>query len=862
MAVSKLAWAIIWLICLGFVVMPERGTCRDDAGLKRARREQRIERRRKEPVRIMPVNSARQALPPSLAEEYTTQVGTFLPNQWRLTPAGGKLPLGDFPVSSILDPSRRYLAVIHAGFGDHEVRVVDLLEQKLTSRVIVPNTWVGAAFSPRGDKFFLSGGADDIVYVFPYHEGVLDMPTTVTLRADQSTTVVKSPWLVSGLATDPQTGVLYITCQNKASLYRWDPRTPTKKPQLVVHFVEPHAAPYKVVLHSQRPVAYVSLWGASAVAEVDLGAGSYRLIGTHSHPNELVLSPDGERLFVACANTNFTDVIDLRRREVVETLDCAIYPGMPAGATPNGLAVRPDGKVLAVANADTNHVACFDISKKGASGSLGMIPTGWYPTSVVFGPRGEIVVTNGKGHESVANPKGPNPYNSASEKNGTQYIAGLLKGSLSFISWPDEEQLRRYTQQVLSNSPLRPDLQPPVAEKGNPIPSKLGDASPIRYCVYIVKENRSYDQVLGDMPEGNGDPSLCLFGEKVTPNHHALAREFVLFDNFYVESEVSADGHEWTMGAYATDFVEKTWPLVYGGHGKLTYPAEGHHPLGRPDAGHIWDRAREAGVSYRSYGEWVNGGGPRCNGTTNDPALRNHFDPCYSGFNMNISDLTRAARFTREVDRFERRGEMPRLVIIRLPNDHTAGTKAGMKTPRAFVAENDLALGRIVERLTHSRFWQKMAIFVVEDDAQNGPDHVDAHRTVAYVISPYAKRHFVCHTMYSTASMLRTMELILGLKPMSQFDAAARPLYDVFTATPDYAPYQALPATWPLDEKNSAEAPMQKESAALNLEREDANPDLLFNEIIWKSVHGAESKMPAPVRAAFVRPIREPDDDD
>jgi DNA-binding beta-propeller fold protein YncE len=858
---AKLA---IVLFCLAMVGSALQAVAAGEAQAeKRARRERRIEKRRLQPPRVVEPTQAqsRPALPPPLTPEDQLTTGELLPNQWRLTPTGATLPLGDLPLTLELSPDRRFAAVVHAGFGQHEVRMIDLERREMISRALVPNAWVGAAFDASGSRLYVSGGADDLFYTFAVRNGKLDAPTTTVVRQDHHTTeALQKPWYVSGIAVAPRSGKVYVACQNWPALLVWDPKTPNELPREVVRFTGVNAAPYNVVIHPKGRYAYVSLWGAKAVAVVDLRARTYRTIATHSHPNKLVLAPDGSRLFVACANTNYVDVIDLKSEKVVEQLDCAIYPGMPAGSTPNGLALSDDGRTLVAANADTNHLALFDVSRRGQTRPMGMIPTGWYPTAVGFGLRNEILVVNGKGQGSKANPDGPDPYHEKPPEK-SQYIGGLFKGTLSFITWPNAEQLRRYTAQVIANSPLRPDLLPPVREENNPVPAKLGQPSPIRYCVYIVKENRTYDQVLGDMPEGNGDPSLCLFGEQVTPNHHALAREFVLFDNFYVESEVSADGHEWTMGAYATDFVEKTWPSVYGGHGKLRYPAEGLDPRGRPDAGHIWNRAREAGVSYYSYGEWVSNGGRDCKGKPDDPALRGHFDPCFSGFAMEVSDLERADRFIQEVGRYEREGWFPQLVILRLPNDHTAGTKAGMLTPRAFVAENDLALGRVIERLSHSKFWKEMAIFVVEDDAQSGPDHVDAHRTVAFVVSPYAKRHYVCHSMFSTASLLRTMELILGLRPMSQFDAAARPLYEVFTNKPDFTPYTARPATWPLNEKNGVGAPMQKESAALRFDTEDSNPDILFNEIIWKSVHGAESTMPPPVRAAFVRPLPEGEGD-
>jgi hypothetical protein len=334
-------------------------------------------------------------------------------------------------------------------------------------------------------------------------------------------------------------------------------------------------------------------------------------------------------------------------------------------------------------------------------------------------------------------------------------------------------------------------------------------------------------------------------------------------DNFYVEGEVSADGHEWTTGAYATDYVEKIWPLSYGHNQrkKYAYPSEGRFTIARGHGGYLWDRAQQAGVSYRSYGEFINNGA-----TTNEPcftmvpSLAGHFDPGFRSFDMDYSDLSRADRFISELHRFEREGEMPRLQIVRLPNDHTAGTTVGKRTPQAYVAENDQALGRLVEAVTKSKFWASTAIFVVEDDAQDGPDHVDAHRSIAYVISPYVRRGTVDSTHYSTTSMLRTMELILGLKPMSQFDAAAAPMMNSFQSRPDERPYQVRPARVNLDERNQPSAWGSELSAKMDFTREDAIEDRLLNEVLWRAVKGADSPMPAPRRAAFV--VSRGDDDD
>jgi YVTN family beta-propeller protein len=575
----------------------------------------------------------------------------------------------------------------------------------------------------------------------------------------------------------------------------------------------------------------------------------------------MLLTKNGRILYVANANRNTVSVIDTVSGETLETLWAALHPQSPPGSTPNSLALSPDEKTLFVANANINTIAVLDVSTRGKSRSLGFIPTGWYPTSVRVTPDGKtLLVTNGKGIISKANPKGPQPGKAAAPGTAVEYIGSLFKGTLSIINLPErtafETQLETYTADAYRCSPLLKDASPTTKRpEKNPIPGRLGDSSPIKHCIYIVKENRTYDQVFGDMKEGNGDPSLCLFPEAVTPNHHKLAREFVLLDNFYVESEVSADGHEWSMAAYATDYVEKFWPLSYGHNKskKFAYPSEGHFPIATPAGGYLWDSALAAGVSFRSYGEFVqNGKKPEDPCKTRLKSLEGRFDPLFRSFDMDYPDAKRAERFISELRRFEKEGEMPRLQVVRLPQDHTSGTAPGKWTPTACMADNDLALGKLVEAVSNSKFWASTAIFVVEDDAQNGPDHVDAHRTVALAISPYTRNVGVDSTMYSTSSMLRTMELILGMRPMSQFDAAATPMYHAFHPTPDAKPYAAVLPKADLNEINTKLAWGAAKSRKLDFRREDAADDLVLNEIIWRSVRGPASKMPAPIRAAFV----------
>ena len=579
----------------------------------------------------------------------------------------------------------------------------------------------------------------------------------------------------------------------------------------------------------------------------------------------MALSPDERLLYVACSDSNSVVVIDTRTGRQVEVISTALYPKGPAGSTPNSLALAPNGQTLWVANADANNLAVIDVSRRGESRALGFIPVGWYPTSVrMTSNADQILVANGKGIISQPNPRGPNP-TGKSEGPGVQYIGGLLHGTMSVIPLPKPSEMPRLTEAAYACSPMKPDAAPTGVkpEPGNAIPAKVGLPSPIKHCIYIIKENRTYDQVLGDVRAGNGDPSLCLFPEKITPNEHAIARQFVLLDNFYVDGEVSAQGHEWSTAAYATDYVEKVWPQVYRRSdepsGKripgFTYPSEGETAIGCPASGYLWDRCRNVGVDYRSYGEFIaNAAKPGDPGRARLKALEGHFDPLYRGFDLDYSDQPRADRIIAELHRFEREGTMPGLLVVHLPNDHTSGTAAGKPTPAAYVADNDLALGRIVEAVSHGKFWKETAIFVLEDDAQNGPDHVDAHRSIAFVVSPYTKRRAVDSSMYSTSSMLRTIELILGLKPMTQFDAAAQPMYGSFQAKADLTPYEHLPANVDLNAKNTVASWGAAESGKMDFHEADAADDRQLNEIIWRSVRGSERPMPPPVHAAFFSP--------
>jgi WD40 repeat protein len=825
-----------------------------------------------------------------------------LPNQWQLRPVGRQLEVGDFPVNIAIHPSGQFMAVLHAGMREHEIVVVDLnrTRQKIVSRAIIDQTFYGLCFAPDGKKLYASGGELEVVHEYDFERGLLSNAKSINLAGNIEKLIIGGvsidskgrdlfacgTWgdVVFRIPLDnPNNRIPISVVRQEAKNDKKDgPKgNPPSPPDGRKEEGAPKAKlpdpchPYVVLAHPEGKKAYVSLWATSTVGVIDLEKNE--LVGylpTAEHPTEMVFSPDAKTLYVACANSTKVSVLNLETEKALQTINCALYATAPNGNTPNSLSITPDGEMLFVANADNNNVAVFNVKEPKDAKPLGFIPVGWYPTSVRFNPADKrIYVANGKGTTPKSNRSGTNPNIGFGQITALpEYIGTLYKGCISTIDVPTPERMAAYTKQAYLCSPLK-DKNEALNEgvsPDNPIPRVLGEKSPIKHVVYIIKENRTYDQVFGDMPQGNGEKELCLFPEAITPNHHKIAREFVLLDNTYVDGEVSADGHEWSMGAYATDFVEKYWPLSYRGalRNKLGYPSEGNFDYAaRPSGGYIWDRAAEAKLTYRSYGEWCINGKKRADGTYEDskasvPALEGHIDPKFVGYELDYTDVKRAERFIEELKEFEKKGEYPQLTILRLPNDHTSGTRVGKPTPTAQVADNDLALGLVVEALSKSKFWDKLAIFVIEDDAQNGPDHVDAHRVVSLVISPYTKRNYVDSTMYSTTSMLRTMELILGLKPMSQFDAAARPMYNSFTAKPTLTPYTHEVPKTDLNAKNVAGAWGAEWSERANLEKEDAADDLLFNEVIWKSVKGPNSRMPAPVRAAFFLPKIQKDDDD
>ncbi len=769
-----------------------------------------------------------------------------LPNGWSLTPAGKSLPVGDLPLNIAVSASKKLMAITNNGQSTQTLQLIDVQQGKVLDNITVPKLWVGLKFSADEKCLYASGGNDNWILKYAIRQQKLVLQDSIILGA-------KWPNKISPAGIDIDDQLLYVVTKDNNSLYVIDLQS--KK---VIQELKLPGEAYTCLLSHDKTKLYISCWGCGKLLTYHTGSRQLiAAINVGSNPNDICLSKNDRYLYVANANDNSVSVIDTRNHKILETLNAALYPDAPNGSTTNGVALSPDEKTLYIANADNNCLSVFDVSTPGSSHSKGFIPVGWYPSCVrAIGKN--IWVANGKGFTSMANPYGPNPVSKKvhlSFQKGdpnkpaeVQYIGGLFKGTLSIIPVPDAKQLSIYSQVVYRNTPYTKEKEK-ISEgvEGNPIPRRVGDASPIKYVFYIIKENRTYDQVLGDMPEGNGDTSLCLFGEKVTPNLHALSREFVLLDNFYVDGEVSADGHNWSMGAYATDYLEKTWVTSYGGRGG-DYDAEGNRAIANNKKGFIWDHCKRAGVSYRTYGEFADDYKP------NIPVLKDHFCPYYTSWDQRVRDTTRVGQWKREFDSLVANHALPQLSTLRIINDHTEGLSKGRPTPFAHVADNDLAIGMFIEYLSKSPVWKESAVFVLEDDAQDGPDHVDAHRSTAYVMGGFVKRHFVDHTMYSTSSMLRTIELILGIPPMSQYDAAATPMWRCFSATPDLTPFAAKPLQTDINEKNEVVNAWQKKSETFDFTKEDRAPDREFTEVIWKAVKGEHAIVPAPRRASFFKP--------
>lgn len=758
------------------------------------------------------------------------------------------MPLGDLPLNLEVSPSRKLMAVTNNGQGIQTIELIDLARRVKVDSIMIKRAWYGLAFSPDEKLLYVSGGHNNNILIYAINNNKLKLSDSIALGP-------RWPHRVgpAGITVDAGRNRLYVVTREDKMLYVLDLRKKT----VLSTFGIP-AEGYASKLSNDKRELFISCWGCDKILVFDLTKNVWKSsITVGDNPNELLLTPNGKHLLVCNANDNTVSVVDLKQRRVIETLDAALFPNSPSGSTTNSLALDEKSRQLYIANADNNCLAVFDFSKPGQSRPLGFIPTGWYPTCVrLVGDK--LWVSNGKGFESKANPFGPAPtrkredviHHGGITKEGSevQYIGSLLKGTMSIITKPDKHQLNAYSKMVYQNSPYT-EYMKGVA---TPAPIPLGKSSPLKYVFYVIKENRTYDQVLADLKQGNGDTTLLLFGRKYTPNQHAIAESFVLLDNFYVNAEVSADGHNWTVGAYATDYLEKTWPTSYGGRGG-TYGGEGEREIANNKDGFIWDNCHRYGVTYRTYGEFMENGKPTIK------VLENHNCPEFPGYNLAIRDTMRFNIWKKDFLSLLKQNKVPQFNTVRFGNDHTEGMRLGRPTPYAHVADNDLAVGLFIQTLTESPIWNETVVFIVEDDAQNGADHVDAHRSPAYLAGGYIKRNFVDHTFYTTASMLRTMELILGMEPMTQYDAAATPMWNSFRDTPLPFDFKAIIPDVDLNDRNVAVNIWQKKSEAFTYDKEDSNNDIEFNLVLWHGLKG-DVPFPGPTRAAFITPLVADDD--
>lgn len=797
---------------------------------------------------------------PHRVPDVTDSTGAVtLPNGWRITPAGKHIKLpGDLPMK-IASADSSHLLVLTAGYHDHSLNAVDVRTREVTSTLDVVKAWDGMAFDAASGTVYVSGGGGRPKRSFASLLARLTSPMKVDvdkpiLRAlfTAGKLVPAPPVLIAGLDEKDRyisgmalgsDGALYVLNLQTDTLYRLRGADLTQQTSARTGY-----RPYGAVLAPDGKMLAVSNWGDRSVSFFDpVSLRETARVAVGSHPNEMVWANDG-RLFVADSGSNEVSVIS--GGAVIESIRTSLDPKAPVGSTPDALALSPDGKRLYVANADNNNVVVIDVANQKESHVLGFIPTGWYPTALGVASDGrQVYVGTGKGMgfrnnypaATIYQQKSPNP------KTPYDYIAAVLSGHVSIVDVPDAKQLAAYTKQAIANVPA------PANYVDAAWAAKVQrDVFPkIHHVLYIIRENRTYDQVFGDLGIGNGDPGLVLFGREVTPNAHALARKLVTLDNLYCDGEVSEDGHQWSNAAYATDFNQKAWTNSYSGRGE---PGADERLMSSP-AGYLWDACARKHLAFRSYGEMAS----FVSSPESEPevkavgSLAGHVSTEWLKVKAKGGrDTDKAAVFIAELHEAEKTGEWPNFMVMSLGEDHTAGLSPGAFAPTAAVASNDLALGQIVEAVSHSRFWRETAIFVIEDDAQNGPDHVDAHRTVGLLVSPWVKRGAVDSTMYTTSSFVRTMELILGLPPMTQFDAAATPLYASFTGVAAEEPFDALQPGVSLMARNPATGAGARASLKLDFSDYDrADPDEL-NRILWSALKPGRP-MPAPVRSLRAR---------
>jgi YVTN family beta-propeller protein len=814
--------------------------------------------------------------------------GVMVPTGQLLRPAGQSLEFAGRPVDLALSPDARALYVK----DNRGLVAIDAAAWQLRQELPFPEgggSMHGIAVARDGARVYATTAQNHMWEARVAADGALTWNRKITLPGPNG----KGASHGCGIALRADNQIAYVCLSRNNRLGVVDLRTGRLRGEIRVG-----VAPFDVVLSGDGRTAWVSNWGgrhpkpgertapssgtSTLVDERGVAAsGTVSLVDLRSrreisqvktglHPSDLELSRDGRTLYVANANSDTISQIDTTSRRVTGTVTVRPGPTLPYGSGTNALTLSRSGRHLYAANGGNNALAVIALgsARQPKSALLGFLPTGWYPGAVV----------NDGSYGYVANVKGIGSRTWNPDQKG--WSVHSYRGSVTRVPLPtgglqprtaQVREISRVLEMVEGQTRARSGRRPV------PVPERTGEPSVFEHVVYVIKENRTYDQVFGDLPRGNRDPALCIFGREVSPNHHALAEEFVLLDNFYCNGVLSADGHSWATEGNVTDHLEKS----FGGFTRsYTF---GDDPLTYSSTGFLWDNALAHGRTFRSYGEMDYAEPEKTAGTPEEryraylaePArhrfsqnigvekLRRYSCRKYPGWNMGIPDVLRADVFLREFKRYEQRGDWPNLVIVYLPSDHTSGTTPGMPTPSAHMADNDLALGRVVEAVSRSRFWPKTCLFVIEDDPQDGFDHVDGHRSLCLVVSPYTRRGALVSKFYNQTSVLHTMERILGLPPMNQMDAMAPTMEECFTPVPDLRPFTCRPNHVPLAEFNP---PLQKlsgrrlhwakQSLAQPLDRLDAADENIFNRILWHARRGADAPYPAHLAGAHGTGLR------
>jgi len=880
---------------------------------------------------------------------------------------GSPQPTNNWPTAVAVSPDQTYAVLLHSGYGAYSsgrrqsLSVLNLRTNELTDFPddrLGPEAkqtyFLGLAFSSDGKWLYTSmasltdplgkkpGNTGNGIAVYGFEDGQVrpqrflkippraDIPPGTHRRVEFNNVTFPAGLSVGSrggqehilVASNYSDEALLLSAEDGKVIHRFD---------LSLYRHIPASLPYTTVMSRDGSTGYVSLWNGSTVAQLDLAEGRVKRkfalgqpqsdMEPGSHPTAMILSHDNKRLYVALANADEVAAVDCDAGEVIAHLSTKLPGQRHGGSDPNALALTEDEKQLYVANAISDSVAVFDLTKLDSNvkqSPIGFIPTEWYPTALGI-TRDELLIASAKGKGSGPTTKLRKGYVGPYAKY--EYIPALTHGSIAHVPLRElDSQLAGYSRQVLAAN----------AARGNTDSIRFASGTnPIKHVIYIIKENRTFDQILGDVGAGNGDRSLAMYGEEITPNEHQLARQFGVLDNFYDSGDVSGDGHIWSTSATVTDYVAKNWPINYRGK-ERTYDSEGQllkevpleqgiPDVGEPQTGFLWKNFARHRISYRHYGEfilsrWCNEkpgsdvptfGPPRLEGqacarsvihkgeplepNVGDPhggpspypwpvpvlayntaakaELRGHFDPHFADFQLEFPDQLRVDEFLNEFHAFldSRRGgndTMPQFILLRLPNDHTAGGRKGSPTPSASIADNDLAVGRVVEAISHSPYWDDTAILILEDDAQDGPDHVDAHRSIALVISKYSPAPrttatgttpFVDHTFYTTINMVRSIEALLGAPPMNVNDARAALMTPLFSGDGSQTPFRA-------DYRNRDNGLLYKtnpqewkEGANLDFSHADAADTTVLNRFLWKERMGA---LPMPKIQHQVFPAR------